>query len=122
MTDREQFKFGFFLKCAEHGYNAEQAIKIAEQMVHQKSAGLETPMLVALAGGIGAGLLGGRMIGKQLVKMKYPYSSDSEVRAQEIYRAYRDARLRAENRKILKNMDTDEDINDKPKPLRKPYS
>lgn len=102
LSEREAFKYGFLLRCAEEGLSQEEANKLAEIGI-AKHAFVDDVMNTAKAGlgvakgmgllGVGAALLGGGALGHVAANATSPEVTVEDHQKRELIEAYK---LRAE--------------------------
>lgn len=113
LSPREQFKFAFLEKCAEHGLSNEEMLEKAENALQLTKKSFDDPLenlknvlsLSALGAGfhgankamggwlpaamIGTPLIGGALIGRQIAKMQEPNSQDiADIKHNELLDEY----------------------------------
>ncbi len=97
MTDREAFKFGFLLRCADEGLSPEQTrerVKLAYGLGAAAGLAIKAPLAIA-ALGIPAAALAGAGAGYVGAKLTDPPVDPDEAKKQELIAAYRQQADRA---------------------------
>lgn len=93
MTNREAFRFGFLLRCAEEGLNPDQTQQRVKQAFYGAAkdlgstlwGGLKTMGGLGIAGGVGVGAAGGYLA----AKATEPDADPEEAKLQELVATYR---------------------------------
>lgn len=91
MTDREAFKFGFLMRCADEGLSPAQTqerIKLANLGSQLMGAAVGLPA-VAAVGGLGLAAAGGAGAGHLMAKATEPEMDAEDAKLQELIAAYR---------------------------------